>query len=100
MDHDIPSISYLVGIAITAAATIAVALISTRSGKNAAARDAPFTPQESGEHAHTRDVIKIEAERILDRIEMSDFARGVARQSQQIGVSADRLGKRADEEEG
>lgn len=95
MANDVPAHIYLFGIAIPAFATVLVALVSTRRGKRAAASDDGFTPQESGEHAHTRDVVRENfnrlAERIDHRFDLQDAARGAARQSEQLGVSAKRL---------
>jgi hypothetical protein len=53
--------------------------------------DKPFEAQEHGEHAHTRDVVRLETQRILDRLDRSDQARGMVRQSDQIGISAERM---------
>jgi hypothetical protein len=89
----------LLPVAIPALATIAVAWIARARGHRAAERDEPFAAQEHGEHAHTRDVVKLEAQGIIDRIELADVARGLARQSAQIGVSADRLAGKSEEQE-
>lgn len=97
MSHD--AAIDLLPVTIPALATIVVAWISTRRGQRAARREEPFKPQESGEHAHTRDVIKLEADRIISRIELADVARGLARQSDQIGLSAQRLANQRDKDE-
>lgn len=94
MEHDVPAHIYLLGIAIPAIATVFVAFVTTSRGKKRAEAEEPFKPQESGEHAHTREVIHMEAQRIWDRIDLSDTARGLARQSEQVGVSTDRLAER------
>ena len=91
MEHDVPPLIYLLGIGIPVLGSIAVTLLSKRSGERLAAKDEPFTPHEHGEHAHTRDIIKDGVARILDRIEASDTARGLRAQSDQRGLSARRL---------
>jgi hypothetical protein len=88
---------------VPALATIAVAWVSTRGGKRAAEKEEPFAPNDHGEHAHTRDIVKLEAQRVVDRIDASDFARGLRHQSDQRGLSLDRVahdrGKRLPDED-
>ena len=91
MEHEPGSSAYLIASAIAAVATVIVAWITSRRGKGAAGDEKPFAPQESGEHAHTRDVVHLEAQRIIDRIELGEVARGLSRQSDQLGISAKRL---------
>lgn len=91
MTGDVPPEAYLLGVAITAIATIIVALIS-RAGKRLAIKDEPFTPNDhSGEHAHTRQVVLLRLEtieRMLTRLhDRVDDIPGLIRQQSQIALS-------------
>ena len=101
MGHDLVSSSGLIGICITAIATVVVAVIANWRGKAAARSDSvPRGHDSAGQHAHTRDLVRSLRTEMHLRFDAIQDALGMGRQSEQVRRSKRRLKLPGWDEEG
>jgi hypothetical protein len=99
---DVPATIQIAVAVIAAFGGVVVALIA-RAGNRTARAEHPFRPnEESGEHAHTRDIIKNGIKRVesrlasleretLSRFDRLDAVRGMEKQQRQVEASRGHL---------
>lgn len=95
--HDVPASVQLLGVAITAGATIIVAWVTTLRGRKAARQEDQYSPAEHSQHDHTRDLIRTGFAEINRRLDALLFARGLQREQEQLERSRQNLLKKDDE---